>query len=568
MERVTLSRWMSDVEKEHRLAVDAGVFFSKAQLEIKVARWLNWLEKQEGQRWAVYHSDIYEFLAILLALWTLKRTACVPGDNQQGNVENLQSHVDGFTGEFPTMDCFYHSDDLPVDALSCMESCWPVLDADYSALEIYTSGSSGDPQAIVKTISQLEQEASALSDWQDGDTDAVVIATVSHQHLYGMTFRLFWPLSAGKLFERNFCQYGETVVQLARFYDAFCLISSPALLARMNKALAWDDVAPHCRYVLSSAAALSFQACQSAGRLLNAPVREIYGSSETGAIAWREQAVTDFWQALPGVRLSSSAGSTLQVSSPYLLEDVTLADKVEFDNYQRFQLLGRVDRIVKVEGKRVSLDAIEKCLLKNVYIASAKALVLQRKRTEVAIVVELTAEGRFWLRDSGRKAAVKQFKSELTAYFEAVVLPRRWRFPIQMPFNSQGKLPLNNLRALFSSEPQKWPLLMSEVKTGEADLGMELECFIPADTEYFDGHFASHPILPGVVQVHWAQAFGQHYFAIEGRFVRLEVVKFQQVITPEMTVTLTLTYSPDKQKLNFKFASSKGVHSSGRICFA
>lgn len=563
MEWVKLSRWMVDVDQHHELAVDAGVVLNKAELNVRVSRWVAWLQCREGQRWAVYHQDIYEYLAILLALWHLQRTACVPGDNQAGNIEKLRAVVDGFAGEFPTQNSYSSSDELPVTGLLPEAINWHPLNTDYPALEIYTSGSSGEPQAIVKTIGQLESEASALDKWQVANSGSVVISTVSHQHLYGMTFRLFWPMSAGKLFERTVCQYGESVIQLAKIYERFCLVSSPALLARMNKALAWHEVASGCEYILSSAAPLPLIASQCAEHLLKAPVREIYGSSETGAIAWREQLYGECWQTLPGVELRSLKKGGLQVQSTHLIEAVVLPDKIEFTELNRFKLLGRIDRIAKVEGKRVSLNAVERCLKNNSMITDIKALILHRKRTEVAVVIELTAEGRQWLRRAGRKAVIRSFKTQLAAYFEAVTLPRRWRFPYRMPYNQQGKLPLDNLNALFVSEPQKWPLLLSE-KLNET---VELECFIPADTEYFDGHFAEHPILPGVVQVHWAEAFGRQHYSIEGRFIRLEVIKFQQVITPEMVVLLLLDYSPEKQKLSFKYMSSKGVHSSGRICF-
>ena len=99
MEWVKLSRWMVDVDQHHGLAVDAGVVFSKAELNVRVSRWVAWFQCRDGQRWAVYHRDIYEYLAILLALWHLQRTACVPGDNQTGNIEKLRAEVDGFAGE-------------------------------------------------------------------------------------------------------------------------------------------------------------------------------------------------------------------------------------------------------------------------------------------------------------------------------------------------------------------------------------------------------------------------------------------------------------------------------------
>ena len=76
------------------------------------------------------------------------------------------------------------------------------------------------------------------------------------------------------------------------------------------------------------------------------------------------------------------------------------------------------------------------------------------------------------------------------------------------------------------------------------------------------------PILAGIVQLHWAASYGKEFFAIDGRFERLEVVKFQQIVLPLYEVSLTLTYDTDKNKLEFRYESDRGVHSSGRFCFS
>ena len=99
-------------------------------------------------------------------------------------------------------------------------------------------------------------------------------------------------------------------------------------------------------------------------------------------------------------------------------------------------------------------------------------------------------------------------------------------------------------------------------------LSLTLVCRIPTELIYFDGHFDQSPILPGIVQVHWAEAFGRHYFPISGKFTQLEQVKFQQVIKPETEITLQLNYETGKNKLSFSYSSHQGGHSSGRICFS
>ncbi len=547
-------------------AADSSV--SKSDLESRVAFWMRALPAEEGQRWAVYHKDSVEFLSIIFALWQLGCTACVPGDNRPATCERLRQRVQGFVGDFPVN--LVSNDDLSelgIDAGFDAVPEWRVLNADFPALEIYTSGSTGEPKAIGKTFAQLDSELAALEVLWPGEHDAVVISTATHQHFYGLMFRLLWPLVRGQHFETEQWQYTEDVYSRALRYSAFTLVSTPSHLGRINTSVAWAEVADRCISVLSSAAPLQRKDSLSVARLLKAPVREIYGSSETGAIAWRVQSDCSDggWQAIPGVMLSQTDDSLLIVAAKQLAEPFfEMSDRINFIADGRFHLLERVDRVVKVEGKRVSLTEVEQVVQQSPLIEIAKALVITRKRTEIALVAELTEAGRQELAQLGKRKLLLQLRQPLQDFFELVLLPRRWRFVDQMPYNPQGKLPMDSLQAMFEQEEVKWPELVSQTVEGQV---AELVSRMPADLIYFDGHFAGNPILPGIAQIHWAEYYGRQLLSLKGRFDRLEVVKFQQVIFPESVISLTLNYNPESDKLSFRYHSDKGVHSSGRICF-
>lgn len=535
-------------------------------LQLRVLQWIVALQSSDGQRWAVYHEDSFEFLAILQALWQLNRTACIPGDNLPGTVLRLIDCVDGFVGEFAlpsNVSC-----DITVGSLAA--PTWVVPAVDFPALEIYTSGSTGQPKSITKTFQQLHREVETLEAQWPSQAGSVVLATVSHQHFYGMTFRLLWPLASARSFQRTLCEYTEDVFHQALAYDAFSLVSSPSHLGRMNTSVNWQDLAGCCEYVISSAAPLSRADSLQVGTLLSAPVREIYGSSETGAVGWRCQQLNNQeanWWPLPGIILSAHAEDGVYLNSPYLEpgKAFDLPDRINLSADGSFQLQGRLDSIVKVEGKRISLLEIERLLLESSLIKQAKALTLERNRIEIAVLIELTEEGEERLQTADRKQLIKAFKSQLSEHFEAVLLPRRWRFVTQMPYNPQGKLPMETLRSMFEKETIKWPEIVSEQLQENQLL---IECDIPAELIYFDGHFEGNPILPGIVQVHWAEAFGRRSLSLQGQFTRLEAIKFKQIIMPSSRITLALDYDEAKQKLSFEYRSERGVHSSGRICFA
>jgi 3-hydroxymyristoyl/3-hydroxydecanoyl-(acyl carrier protein) dehydratase len=106
------------------------------------------------------------------------------------------------------------------------------------------------------------------------------------------------------------------------------------------------------------------------------------------------------------------------------------------------------------------------------------------------------------------------------------------------------------------------PLLL-EVKV--ATNRVELSLAIPPDLIYFRGHFPNFAILPGVVQIAWVMDFAKRYFPIENAFVETLRIKFRRPLLPDDRLLLTLDYQPLRNQLDFTYAGSKGIASSGRI---
>ena len=82
---------------------------------------------------------------------------------------------------------------------------------------------------------------------------------------------------------------------------------------------------------------------------------------------------------------------------------------------------------------------------------------------------------------------------------------------------------------------------------------------------YFEGHFPDKPILAGVVQLNWAVELAQSHLDLAGHEVAaIEILKFQQLLTPNTEVTLTLVQK-DAKKFTFSYQSATGNHASGRV---
>jgi 3-hydroxymyristoyl/3-hydroxydecanoyl-(acyl carrier protein) dehydratase len=241
-----------------------------------------------------------------------------------------------------------------------------------------------------------------------------------------------------------------------------------------------------------------------------------------------------------------------------------LDDQISLQDDGRFMLHGRLDRIVKIEEKRVSLTEMEQHLMAVPWVAEAFTLMLTKHRDIVGAVIVLTEDGVQSLKTHGRKALIKQLREALYQYFDAVVLPRKWLFLERMLLTAEGKIEQPVLKYLLALDSRKFPYVLGVDKTTD---GIELKLKVPEDLIYFPGHFAGYPILPGVVQLAWAEHFGKLFFTIDGPFLHMEVIKFVKVIQPGAELKLMLNWKASSGKLYFNFSSELGPHSSGRMVY-
>ncbi|WP_246541446.1 AMP-binding protein [Collimonas antrihumi] len=581
-----------------------GKPLSHAWLVAQVAAWRRLLSRQAGSRFALYSNDSATFACILLGAWQADKTIYLPGDVLPATCANLNALVDGYLGEFPHQ---YAPLTLDTDddnaSHNQAEPEFKALQPDFPGLVIYTSGSTGEPQAVPKFLSQLATEVASLERLfgaRIGNAD--VVATVSHQHIYGLLFKILWPLTNGRTIHAQQIGYLEEL-QLQPGGKPVVLISSPAHLRRLPVAFTQDQAAS-IRAIFSSGGPLEAEVAFAAGALLGSIPVEVYGSSETGGVAWRQRVAgaDDSWQVMPAITWRVGANDdVLEICSPHLADSgwYALADQVQLIDPQRFRLKGRVDRIVKVEEKRISLDALERQLKAMAQVADARVLLIgqpelqhelqhkpqhkpqhksqhkSQQRQRIAAFVVLSAAGLQILATQGKLALNRMLRNGMAHAVEAVALPRSWRYLDAMPVNAQGKTTRADLLALLESpapvtasadpaELRRKPLVrVLEQETHR----VLLELTVPADLLYFNGHFDGAPVLPGVVQLDWAISYGRQYFALAPHFLGMLGLKFQRVILPDAVVQLELLHDPKKSSLAFRMASTSGPHASGRITF-
>ncbi len=525
----------------------------------RVRDWQAAFATRPETHWALYVERTPEFAAALFGAWHAGKRVYLPGDALPGTLEALRRHVQAFAGDVPATCAPLHA-----EAGIGKDAALDALDETTTQVAVFTSGSTGQPVAIEKRLAELAREIEA-QETAFGDASPVVVhGTVSHQHIYGLLHRVLWPLAAGRPIGRRLF-FPEDLARVLAQGDTSWLVASPAHLKRLPEAIDWQAVHGRVRRVFSSGGALPPGVGPTAARLLGTPPVEIYGSSETGGIAWRcwdsEQPV---WRALPGVAWRIDEGA-LVVQSPHLPPDGgewRTQDRAQADGDGGFRLLGRVDRIVKLEERRISLDALERDLLAHPAIAEAKMVVLEEGARQVLAAVLVANEtGRASLDDVGRRGLAAELGRHLAVGHDAVVRPRRWRFVDSLPVDAQGKTTARALAALFRPEfPQvEWRLRDS--------VHAEVEFVLDPALAVFEGHFPQAAILPGVAQVDWAIRLGREAFALPPEFLRLDALKFQRVARPGDRIHLRLDWDASRASLAFRYTSVSGTHASGRAVF-
>lgn len=385
---------------------------------------------------ALVCSDSYRFAAGLFGLLHAGVRVVLPPSNQPAQLEALR---DRFTALI---------DDAAVAAAGAVDRPPAPLDAENTAIDFFTSGSSGAPKRIAKTLAMFEREVAMFEHSFGGALgNGRVFATVPHQHMYGMPFKLMWSLAAGRAFCADTHLFWETL--LAELSAGDIVVSSPAHLGRMA-GLQPLKAAQRPALVLSAGAPLSREASDDAADLLGCRPTEIFGSTETGAMATRSARSdeNDPWHLLSGVTIRCDDEGRMavqtQVVGPEWIETADVVTPTD----DGFVYRGRADRIVKIEGKRIALAEVEAALCRDPRVESAAVVAIHRPPQLAAVVVP-SAEGKQLLARIGGFRFNRTLRQSLARTIEPAGVPHVWRFVDAMPAHPMGKRRNADIAALF-----------------------------------------------------------------------------------------------------------------------
>lgn len=424
-----------------------------------------------------------------------------------------------------------------------------------------TSGSTGGAKTIVKTFESLAREvayhASTLPKPPPG---TVFLATVDPWHMYGTLWREMLPKALGCPADPDIILTPEALVAKMRAAEHVFLVTTPSFLDRVTAYADTYDVPRNCVEVTTSGALLTADVAARTKAVFGVAPREIFGSTETGGVAWRRQKLGgEPWQVFAPVRVATSHGR-LVVRSPFSFRRrYTMGDAVELaPDARSFRLLGRVDRLVKINEERVDLAEMEARIVRELGFCACAVAVLEAERGPClgALLVRGDAEGSDF--------SPLALRRQLLPIFPHGTVPKRIRLVQALPRNAQGKVVRDEVAAILTSDLVEPDVL--DARHG-AD-SFEVTCRFAADAPYFRGHFPGAPLLPGVAQVGLAARWAACVLAGDAtrRLKCVKKMKFSAVIQPGDTVRVSLRRRNDAETA-YEFRKGDEICSSGVLVF-
>jgi 4-coumarate--CoA ligase len=301
------------------------------------------------------------------------------------------------------------------------------LDADGSALTFRTSGSSGAPKPCTHRLALLWQEVEALAQVLPGRRR--IVSLVPAHHIYGFLFTVLLPRWLGI----DVCDLrGHAPAALAAQLTAGDLvIGYPDLWRAFGQAA--GPLAPDVVGVTSTAPCPPDVAGAALGTGL-ARLVQVYGSSETAGVGWRDEPEGGY-TLFPYWSRDAQADGLVRQCPDGTHQRAALQDRLAWRDAGRFQPDGRIDQAVQVGGVNVFAGYVAEVLQLHPAVLEASVRRMrpdEGERLKAFVVVRDVATA-----DAGLQADLHAWLGERLTAPEC---PAAYSFGPRLPRGASGKL--------------------------------------------------------------------------------------------------------------------------------
>lgn len=240
------------------------------------------------------------------------------------------------------------------------------LAIDDSSLCFYSSGSTGDPRPNTHTLHKLQREIDAFLSIVAAP--ARVVSAVPAHHIYGFIWTLLLPSTVACERFRVHPARELPANWTRELRDGDVIVATPDIWSML---LTHQVQLPNVFSGISSTAPLpAVTAAAIRQQYPAATLTEVYGSSETAGLAWRQQDYAPF-TLLPFWTLT-------QQHDHWLVQDIedgrqhALSDRLQQHDDRHITLLGRTDPVVQIHGNNINLAQLETTLQQHADVSDAR----------------------------------------------------------------------------------------------------------------------------------------------------------------------------------------------------
>ena len=428
-----------------------------------------------------------------------------------------------------------------------LETTKNVLENKEYIFHFSTSGSASNKGKIIeKKLLNFELECNDLTKQLGLNKyeNLEFYTTTTLNHIYGFCYQFIIPFLNGNVINIDRINYPEDV----NFENAV-LITTPSFLDMMKR----YDVKPKnkLKTIITAGSKIKDDLYKFAESIADRVI-DIYGSTETSTIGFRESSNTNKLTLLDGVEIISTGIDGTTIKTNYSIQNLQhIGDSIKL-NGRNFEVLGRLDRTLKIQEKRIDLNILENKIKENEMASDCFCF---EHKNKVACLLIPTEIGKRALLNEGKIEVIKKLKKFLKDDFE--IIPQRWKFYDEIPINERGKINKEKINELFNLNLSLPLILNSKIEKEKASFEL---CFL-SDSNFFKGHFENFPILAGVVQLFYADFFIKRAFKIDCHEGQIRKIKFSNIIRPNKKVQLNLI--KNEKNVSFEYIDNNKAYSGG-----
>lgn len=345
---------------------------------------------------------------------------------------------------------------------------------DFTAVLLYTSGTSGKPKGVMLTAANLAANVRQCVEWVGFSTNDTLLGVLPQFHSFGLTVLTLLPLSVGArvVYTARFAV--KKLLDLMETYRPTAFIAIPSMYgALLGAKSAEPDHFKSFKYIVSGGEPLPEAVFSGFRERFNVTINEGYGLTETAPVTnWcrpHEYRPKSVGRPLPGIeeiivdssadqrRLGSNEEGEIRIKGPNIMKGYfKLPEQTDavFDRNGYFKtgdmgrldadgflyITGRIKEMLIIGGENVFPREIEEVLDQHPSVgASAVIGVMDESRGEVAVAFVELKEGATF-----DEKALRSHCRDRLAQFK---VPREIKHIEKLPRNPTGKIMRRELKA-------------------------------------------------------------------------------------------------------------------------